>query len=103
MSRNRRIVITSYSIHYTKLYELLLAPAAAQAQWGGGFDTQDRELLEQFDTDGDGVLDARERDAARAVVGTTSSSRRGGPRPGMPFGGGSRSSGYPGVALDQDA
>lgn len=81
---------------------LMLAPVAVSAQWGGRFEMRDRELVEMFDTDGDGVLDAKERDAARAAIGTTQSSRRGGWPRRSPFGGGDQTSGYPGISLGQD-
>jgi len=48
------------------------AAAPAAAQFGFGGPRQDRELVERFDQDGDGVLDRAERDAARGRTLSTS-------------------------------
>jgi CheY-like chemotaxis protein len=60
---------------------MTVLPAAATAQGGGFGNTERRQVVEQFDADGDGVLNARERQAALSALGLQTGAARG-------FGGG---------------
>jgi len=57
-----------------------VSSGAAWAQFGFGAPTQDIELVERYDRDGDGYLDRQERDAARGPSQATSQTAR----PGAP-------------------
>ena len=71
----------------------------ANAQPRGGPNAPDLELVEEFDTNQDGVLDATERKAARTYLEETSSGhRRRGPRRGPPLQPGTRG---PKVAIEE--
>jgi hypothetical protein len=68
-----------------------VAPASSQrfGGFGGGFGGQERKLVDQYDTDKNGRLDAKEREAARAAIGTSNGGGmrgfgRGGMVPGSP-------------------
>jgi len=77
--------------------------------FGGGFGGpggQNQELVESFDTDGNGRLDQEERDSARAAMGTNQGGRGGfggGGFGGRGFGGfGSAAAVSPGVRIDPE-
>jgi CotH kinase protein len=72
-------------------------PAGRQGGRGPGGPGQDIKLVKQFDRDGDGMLNAMERQAARASIAGQGFGPRGGRMGPMPFGG--NETGSPGRKL----